>query len=100
MSSTSLREPAVSKEQGEHWTARHLKSILFIIVALACFGVFLAFSIPIAVFPSTNFPRIVVGVDNGVMPIDQMEVTVTRPLEEVINSVPGLDHILSITLRG
>lgn len=84
----------------EHWTARHLKSILFIIVALACFGAYLAFSIPIAVFPSTNFPRIVVGVDNGVMPIDQMQVTVTRPLEEAFNTVPGLDHVQAITSRG
>ena len=84
----------------EHWTARHLKSILFIIVAVACFGVYLAFSIPIAVFPSTNFPRIVVGVDNGVMPIDQMQVTVTRPLEETFNTVPGLDHVQAITSRG
>ncbi len=100
MSGSSVQEPVVNQAQGEHWTARHLKSILFIIVALACFGVFLAFNIPIAVFPSTNFPRIVVGVDNGVMPIDQMQVTVTRPLEEVINSVPGLDHIRSITSRG
>ncbi|MFL6463363.1 MAG: efflux RND transporter permease subunit [Bryobacteraceae bacterium] len=87
-------------EQSDHWTARFLKSILFVIGALTLFGVYLAFNIPIAVFPSTNFPRIVIGVDNGVMPIDQMQVTVTRPLEEVVNSVPGLDHILSITSRG
>ncbi len=84
----------------EHWTARHLKSILFIIVALAGFGVYLAFSIPIAVFPSTNFPRIVIGADNGVMPIDQMQVTVTRPIEEAVNTVPGLTRVLSITSRG
>ena len=55
-------------------------------------GVYLAFTIPVAVFPSTDFPRIVVGVDNGVMPIDQMLVTVTRPIEEAVNSVPGCDH--------
>ena len=91
--------PAVAK-RAHHWSERFLKSILFVIVALALFGVYLAFNIPIAVFPSTNFPRIVIGVDNGVMPIDQMQVTVTRPLEEVVNSVPGLDHILSITSRG
>ena len=30
------------------------------------------------------------GIDNGVMPIDQMLVTITRPLEEAVNSVPGL----------
>jgi CzcA family heavy metal efflux pump len=84
----------------EHWTARYFKAILFIIVALAFFGMYLANSIPIAVFPSTNFPRIVVGVDNGVMPIDQMQVTVTRPLEEAVNLVPGLERVQSITSRG
>ena len=88
------------EQEYQHWTARHLKSIIFITVALACFGGYLAFNIPIAVFPSTNFPRIVVGVDNGVMPIDQMQVTVTRPLEETFNSVPGLDHVQAITSRG
>lgn len=83
-----------------HWTARHLKAIVFIITALMGYGVYVAFSIPISVFPSTNFPRIIVGVDNGVMPIDQMQVTVTRPLEEAVNTVPGLDHVTSITSRG
>ncbi len=52
-------------------------------------GVYLAFTIPVAVFPSTDFPRIVVGIDNGVAPINQMQVTVTRPIEEAMNSVPG-----------
>ena len=26
------------------------------------------------------------------MPIDQMMVTITRPIEEAVNSVPGLEH--------
>jgi multidrug efflux pump subunit AcrB len=87
-------------EGSDHWTSRFLKPIIFIIVALALFGVYLAFNIPIAVFPATNFPRIVVGVDNGVMPIDQMQVIVTRPIEEAVNAVPGLDRVVSITSRG
>ena len=87
-------------DQAEHWTARFLKPVIFIIAALAMFGAYLAFTIPIAVFPQTNFPRIVVGVDNGVMPIGQMQVMVTRPIEEAVNSIPGLDHVLSITSRG
>ena len=41
-----------------------------------------------------------VGVDNGVAPIDQMLVTVTRPIEEALNSVPGLERVQSITSRG
>jgi CzcA family heavy metal efflux pump len=74
--------------------------MIFLIVTLAILGGFLAFTIPIAVFPNTNFPRILVAVDNGVMPIDQMMVTITRPIEEAVNSVPGLLGVRSITSRG
>src|ERR1700741_472858 len=88
-------------EQPSHyWFARHSKSILFVVIVLAIVGVYEAFSIPIAVFPSTNFPRIIIGVDNGVMPIDQMEVTITRPIEEAVNSVPGLEDVRSVTSLG
>src|SRR5437764_2576644 len=34
------------------------------------------------------------------MPIDQMLVIITRPLEESVNSVPGLRKVQSITSRG
>ncbi len=84
----------------EHWTAGFAKPVIFIIVTLICIGVYLAFTIPVAVFPSTDFPRIVVGVDNGVAPINQMEVMVTRPIEEAMNSVPGLEQVRSISSRG
>ena len=83
-----------------YWFARHSKSVLFVIATLAVIGGYLAITIPIAVFPETNFPRIVIGVDNGVMPIDQMMVTITRPLEQAVNSVPGLMSVRSITSRG
>lgn len=91
---------AVVKQPSPHWFVRHSKSIFFLIVTLALVGGYLAFTIPVSVFPPTNFPRIVIGVDNGVMPIDQMLVTVTRPLEEAVNSVPGLQGVRSITSRG
>ncbi|HEV2114361.1 MAG TPA: efflux RND transporter permease subunit, partial [Terriglobales bacterium] len=73
---------------------------MFLIIVAACVGAYLAFTIPISVFPTTDFPRIIVGVDNGVMPIDQMMVTITRPVEEAVNSVPGLQQVRSITSRG
>ncbi len=84
----------------EHWTARYSKPVVFVIVTLVAIGVFLAYAIPVSVFPSTDFPRIVVGVDNGVSPINQMQVVVTRPIEEAMNSVPGLEHVRSVTSRG
>jgi len=88
------------QQDAPYWFSRLSKPILFLIITLALVGAYLAFSIPIAVFPATNFPRVVIGVDNGVMPIDQMMVTITRPLEEAVNSVPGLQEVRSITSRG
>src|SRR6516164_3451113 len=82
------------------WYTRYSKALIFLTIILAVAGVYLAFSIPISVFPTTDFPRVVIGVDNGVMPIDQMMVTITRPIEEAVNSVPGLLQVRSITSRG
>jgi CzcA family heavy metal efflux pump len=87
-------------DTSDHWSGRHAKSILFAIVALVVAGTYLAFTIPVSVFPETDFPRIVIGADNGVMPIDQMLVTVTRPIEEAVNTVQGLETVKSITSRG
>src|ERR1700722_3475302 len=91
---------APTEDRSRYWFARHSKSIIFLVLVLAAIGIYEAFYIPIAVFPATNFPRIIVGVDNGVMPIDQMEVTITRPLEEAVNTVQGLQNVRSITSRG
>ena len=90
----------MNHEKSEHWIARHSRPMIFLILTLALLGGYLAFTIPVSVFPSTNFPRVLVAVDNGVMPIDQMMVTVTRPIEEAVNSVPGLLTVRSITSRG
>ena len=93
-----LRTPGAQDDS--YWYTRYAKSVVFLIIVLACVGAYLAFTIPVSVFPTTNFPRVVIGVDNGVMPIDQMMVTITRPIEEAVNSVPGLQDVRSITSRG
>jgi CzcA family heavy metal efflux pump len=90
----------LNRPENSYWITRHSHSIIFLILTLALLGGYLAFTIPVSVFPSTNFPRILIAVDNGVMPIDQMMVTITRPIEETVNSVPGLLQVRSITSRG
>src|SRR5712692_7466343 len=82
------------------WFQRLSRPILFLIVTLMLVGAYLAFTIPVALFPTTDFPRTVIGIDNVVMPIDQMIVIITLPLEEAVNSVPGLKKVQSITSRG
>ena len=99
MKSSHGEERRNSPESG-YWFSRHAKPVIFVILTLALSGGYLAFSIPVAVFPATNFPRILIAVDNGVMPTDQMMVAITRPIEEGVNSVPGLQEVRSITSRG
>lgn len=98
----AVAEPVAETKAAPHapWFQRMSRPILFLAISLALVGGYLALTIPVSVFPETNFPRIVIGVDNGVMPIDQMLVTITRPLEEAVNSVPGLQKVTSITSRG
>jgi len=95
-----VTDPAPPTQDSSFWLPRWSRSIFFFATVLAVAGVYLAFRIPIAVFPQTNFPRVAIGVDNGVTPIEQMEVTVTKPIEDAVNSVPGLTDVRSITSRG
>jgi CzcA family heavy metal efflux pump len=76
------------------------KPIFFLLALLTLAGIYTAFKLPISVFPETNFPRVVIGVDNGVMPVEQMQVTITKPIEDAVNSVPGLVIVRSTTSRG
>src|ERR1700674_4848533 len=91
--------PVVAPKR-RHWFAHNSKSVIFVIIVVALVGAYQAFTIPVSVFPSTDFPRIVIGIDNGVMPIDQMMVTITRPVEQAVNNVQGLETVRSITSRG
>src|ERR1700751_2548693 len=92
--------PVAAEPPPSFWLARSTRTIFFFTIILTLIGVYLAFQVPISVFPETNFPRVVIGVDNGVMPVEQMEVTITRPIENAVNSVPGLETVRSTTSRG
>ncbi|MBN9662429.1 MAG: efflux RND transporter permease subunit [Acidobacteria bacterium] len=78
----------------------HGRAMLLIVVSFAVAGVFFAFRLPIAIFPQTDFPRIVILVDNGIAPVDVQMLTVTRPIEEAVRIVPGISTIRSTTARG
>ena len=89
-----------STPERSFWLARLSKTIFFLVIMLTVAGIYAAFQVPISVFPDTNFPRVVIGVDNGVMPVEQMQVTITKPIEDAVNSVPGLQTVRSTTSRG
>jgi CzcA family heavy metal efflux pump len=76
------------------------RAIVVIVALLCAAGLYAAWQLPIAVFPETDFPRIVIIVDNGEAPASQTLVAVTRPIEEAMNGIPGIARIKSKTARG
>lgn len=76
------------------------KPILFVTVALCLAGAFAGLTMPSSVFPQTDFPRVVILIDNGVIPGDEMMATITRPVEEAMKDIPGTLNIRSTTGRG
>ena len=83
-----------------NWIQEHRRSILFLMVVLAGAGVISALSLPVSLFPTVSFPRVVVSLDAGDRPAQQMEMQVTRPVETAVRQIPGVVDVRSITSRG
>ncbi|MPS69117.1 MAG: efflux RND transporter permease subunit [Novosphingobium sp.] len=76
------------------------RAFVLVALAMALAGLIAAFSLPIGLFPQVSFPRVVVDLDAGSRPADQTALTVTRPVEEAIRAVPGVQDVRSETSRG
>ena len=79
---------------------RHSQAIFFLCISLSLAGIYAALDMPSALFPQTNFPRVVILIDNGVMPANEMMATITRPVEEAVKDIPGVQTVRSKTGRG
>jgi CzcA family heavy metal efflux pump len=79
---------------------RHSKAIVIIIFGLCAWGIASIFIMPSGIYPDVAFPRIVVIAERGEDSVENMMIGVTRPMEEVVNAVPGLVRVRSRTVRG
>jgi len=82
------------------WTRSHRRSLLFLLAMLALAGLVAALKLPVSLFPTVDFPRAVVSLDAGDQPAEQMEMLVTRPVEDAVRRVPGVRNVRSTTSRG
>jgi len=71
----------------------HWRAIVFTVIGVCLAGVYSGYTMPSSVFPETHFPRVVILIDNGVMPADAMMATVTRPVEEAMEGIPGATNV-------
>ncbi len=82
------------------WMQRHRLSVVLLTAFLVVGGLFTAQRLPVALFPNVAFPRLLVNIDAGDRPADQMTMEVTTPVEEAIRSVPGVRNVRSTSSRG
>ena len=71
----------------------HKRAVLVTVLLLCIAGSYAAWRMPSAIFPNTDFPRIMITVENGEVPADQMLATVTQPIEEKMNGIPGIQRV-------
>ncbi|MGA8806314.1 MAG: efflux RND transporter permease subunit [Thermoanaerobaculia bacterium] len=76
------------------------RAVLLVIALLSIGGLIALMRIPRALFPQTDFPRIIIVAQNGVAPAQQTLVSVTKPIEEAMSGIPGIARIKSTTARG
>ena len=82
------------------WVQDHRRSILFLVLMMAVAGAVISFKLPVALFPKVDFPRVVVSLDAGDRAAGLMELQVTRPVEETVRAVPGVQSVRSASSRG
>ena len=82
------------------WLNRHRRSLLTLTAALALAGIAASVSLPISLFPETDFPRVRITIDTGNQPARQMMLQVTQPIEQAARAVPGVVDVTSTTSRG
>jgi multidrug efflux pump subunit AcrB len=63
-------------------------------------GIYSALRMPSGVYPEVTFPRLAVVAKKPGLAVPNMEVMVTRPLEQAVSEVIGVERVRAKTIRG
>jgi multidrug efflux pump subunit AcrB len=78
----------------------YLGAVFLTTLLLTAGGIYSAFQMPSGVYPEVTFPRIAVVAKKPGLSVSNMEVQVTRPLEDAVSAVIGVARVRSKTIRG
>lgn len=79
---------------------RHGRAFSFFAILAAVGGALVAKRLPKGIYPEVSFPREQVVATLSGAPAETVLAGVTRPLEEVVATIPGLVRVRSRTVRG
>ncbi len=86
--------------KSSYWIFTHRRSILFLLTVLAFAGIIASFKLPVTLFPTVEFPRVLINLDAGDLTANQTVLEVTMPVEKAVRQVSGVRDVLSTTSRG
>lgn len=74
--------------------------IYLLVTLLSVAGVWSAVRLPSAIYPELTFPRITIVVQGSSLGARQVVFAITRPIEEAVSIVPGVERVKSRSIRG
>ena len=80
--------------------ARQRRFIYLAAALLSAAGVWSALVLPSAIYPELAFPRVVIVAQGSSFGARQQVFGVTRPIEEAVSLVPGVERVRSRSIRG
>jgi CzcA family heavy metal efflux pump len=80
--------------------AAQRRFIYLAVALLSAAGIWTATRIPSAIYPELTFPRVAVIAQGSALNAQQVVFAITRPLEEAVSNVPGVQRVRSRSIRG
>ena len=74
--------------------------IYLVIAVVSAAGIWAGFHLPSAIYPELTFPRITVVAQGSALGARQVVFALTRPIEEAISIIPGVQRVRSKSIRG
>lgn len=71
-----------------------------LIMALVVLGLFSYAGLGVDLFPNVDLPTVTVTTTLKGASAEEMETSVTKPIEEIINTIDGIDELRSVTKEG
>lgn len=83
-----------------HAAIRRPVTVVMTFVGLAIIGAFAAFKLPVEEFPEGESPYVNLRINYGNSSAREIEQNITRPVEEVLGTMSGVDRIFTYTRPG
>lgn len=75
-------------------------TIVMIFIGFAIVGIFAAFRLPVEMFPDEESPYVSLAINIPSTNVQELERSVTRPVEEILSTMSGIERMFSYTRTG